>query len=112
MKVTQEMMDQMLSEAMPDIVASFKKQITDGVSWSVLEAARTECSKFVLEWVNVNVLPEIEKSLVESKDGLAAMGAKLGENVVGLLAESLTDQVKDRLSNSWERSKIFESLFK
>ena len=111
MKLTQEQIDAMLAEAVPDVVQSFKEQIKQQVGWDVTQKAREVISNAVTEWVKVNIIPECVKSLEESKNGLIAVGPALAQAVVKQLAESMTHELSVKMKNSWERKKIFEAIW-
>ena len=57
-------------------------------------------------------MPEIIKELVESKQGLIAVGAKLAPALVEELVKSMADAFKKKMEQSWERKKVFEAIWK
>jgi hypothetical protein len=111
MKLTQEQIDSILSAALPNIVEGFKKQITDHASWDVLSEAKAEIVKAITAWVKENVIPEIIKQLVESKDGLIALGPQIAENLCDAILVSCTEHLKKKLERDYDRREIFKALF-
>jgi hypothetical protein len=112
MQLNQKQIEKLLESSMPSIVEGFKRQIINSISLDVSTQAGQDIAKFVREWVQVNILPEIEKSLVENKEGLVAVGILFAERSVETIAEAMVASLKENLSQSWTRTEIFKSLFK
>lgn len=111
MKFTEEQISKMLEEATPSIVEGFKKELTDSISWDVRNTAAELVKRKTTEWVEENIFPEIEKQLIESKDGLISLAGSFGPEIVEMVTASLILQLKERLEKSWERSKILKAMF-
>lgn len=110
--ITVEQINEMLEAAKPSIIEGFKKEIKDGISWEVKNAAMQIVSTETQKWIKENIIPEIVKELIESKQGLISIGVKLAPKLVDALVVEMTKAFTSKLENSWERNKIFESIFK
>lgn len=104
--------DELVAMALPSVLEGLKAEIRQTIDWQVKEQAGKLVASHVTEWMKENILPELTKQLVESKDGLMALSAELAPKMVEMLAESLLSELKEKLEKSWERNKIFESMFK
>lgn len=111
MELSKEQIDGMLQQALPSVVEGFKKELTQSITWQLKESAAKQVSEHVTKWVSSEVLPEVTKLLVESKDGLLSMGPLLGQSIVEAMAKSLTETLSTKLQSSWERKKVFEAMF-
>lgn len=72
-----EEMNALLDAAKPAIIESLKQELTRGITYDVKQAAMEEVKKTVIAWVTAEVIPEVVKSLVESREGLISVGPKL-----------------------------------
>lgn len=111
MKLSREQMDEILDEVRPSVLQGVKDDFQRMVHQEILSGARTEISAMVKEWVKENILPEVEKELVESKEGLVSVGKKMAQEIVVEFAKKMTEDVKKRLENEWDRRKILGALF-
>ena len=64
--IEQERLNQMLQNALPEVVEAFKKELTSQVVWKARDEAAKIVSDEVTAWVKENVLPELKRSLDES----------------------------------------------
>jgi hypothetical protein len=111
MKLSEDQIDKLLKDAMPSMVESFKSEISRSIEWNVRDAAGKQITEFVKDWIAKEVLPEVEKSLIESKTGLMAVGLKFGEQAVEALVGSMLKTLNEQLSQSWNRKKLFTAMF-
>ena len=111
MKLSDEQIQEILEAAKPDILASVKADLTEEVTRAIRHSATVEVEAFAREWIKGNVIPEVEKALIESKGGLVSLGVVLAEETVQALALSTTEALKSKLEKNWERKKIMEALF-
>ncbi|HUV62932.1 MAG TPA: hypothetical protein VMW24_03485, partial [Sedimentisphaerales bacterium] len=107
-----EQFDKMLEDAMPGIVESFKRELKEKVDYQVQQRAFEVVQGYVVEWVQENVLPEIGKHLAESKDGIVKTGCDLAVASCEELSRLMVGDLKKNLEHSWNRTKIFEAMFK
>jgi len=110
--ITAEQINEMLEAAKPSIIEGFKKEIANNISYEVKSAASKVIVEETTKWVKENIVPEVVKILVESKEGLISVGAKLAHPMVESLVESILKDFKKNLENSYGRNKIMEVLFK
>lgn len=108
--LTQDQINQAVSEAMPDILAGLKREISENAIATAKQAALIAVQAAVTKWINENLVPDIIATLVESKDGLIASAPLLAQSVNAAMIEAFTDTVKKKLETSWERKKLFEAL--
>lgn len=107
---SQEQINELLEAAKPSIIEGLKKEIQQTVTYQMQEAAAKAVREHTTQWINENVIPEITAQLVESKDGLISLGAKLAPMLLDSMTESFAGAIKKKMESSWERKKIFESL--
>jgi hypothetical protein len=112
MKLTPEQIESMLEAAKPSVIESLQKELTNSISWQVKEGAQTQIAAYVKKWVDENVLPEVEKTLIENKESLIGVGVKMAEVMTDELAKSFTEAVKETLSTSYRRSEVFKALLR
>lgn len=106
------MIQELLEAAKPDVIRSLKEQLTSRVSYEAVSRAQQEIVDHTVAWVKAEILPEITKQLIESKDGLIAVGAKVAVGSVEAVAESMIKTIKTNLESSWNKKAIFEALLK
>lgn len=107
---TPEQINDLLEAAKPSIIEGLKNDIKQHITWEMKESAGKIVREHVSKWVNENIIPEITSQLVESKEGLIALGAKLTPVLLDSLTESFADAIKKKMENSWERKKVFDAL--
>jgi len=105
-----EQIQEMLEAAKPSIIESIKADVKQSISWEVKEQCAKQVRVHVEKWVIENIIPEITAALVESKVGLISIGASLGPAIVDTVVQSMTKEIGEKLSKSWERKKIFDAL--
>lgn len=108
--LTQEQISAAVSDALPDVLAGLRKEITEQALYQAKNAASVAVQKSVTDWVNAELVPEIHKALVSSKDGLIDFAPKFAKAVTEELVASMTDELKKRLEQSWNRQSIFKAL--
>lgn len=108
--LTTEQVNEAIADCLPNVLAGLRNEIQERALSEAKRVAIAEVNAVVVEWVKKNVVPEVHKTLTESKDGLVAMADDMAAGITQALADALTDQLKQKLKNSWERKKIFEAL--
>jgi hypothetical protein len=103
--------EELVALALPSVVEGLKKDLSGRIEWQVKEDAAKLVSAHVQEYVKSEILPAITLQLIESKDGLIALGGTLGPAIVEALTASLLAGLKERLEKSWERDIIFKAMF-
>ena len=68
--LTPEQMNDLLEQAKPSIIEGLKQQVFSSFNCTMKEEAAKVIRDHVTVWVKDNIIPEITKQLVESKDGL------------------------------------------
>ncbi len=110
--LSQDEINKLLDAAKPRVIESLQEEISKTISYNVLAQARETISKHVADWVVANVVPDITKQLIESRDGLISVGAKVAEQLADELVKGMTEQISENLKHSWTRREILEKLFK
>ncbi|AGZ32681.1 hypothetical protein [Burkholderia pseudomallei] len=108
--LTQDQINQAVSEAMPDILVGLKREISENAISTAKLAAWSAVQTAVTKWINENLVPDIIEVLAESKDGLIASAPLLAQSINAAMLEAFTDTVKKKLETSWERKRLFEAL--
>jgi hypothetical protein len=101
----------LVEQALPSIIEGLKAELKQSLTYEVRSQATQVVAAHVTAWVTENVLPELTAALVESKDGLVALGPVLAEGMVAEMAKSMSAALAAKLTNSWDRKKIFEACF-
>lgn len=104
--------EELVALALPSVIDGLKKDLSSRIEWQVKEDAAKLVSAHVQEYVKQEILPAITLQLIESKDGLIALGGTLGPAIVTALTEALLAELQKKLTASWDRAKIFEAMFK
>lgn len=103
--------DELVELALPSVLEGIRKELVQTIDWQVKEDAAKIVSAHVTAYIQENVLPEITRQLVESKDGLIALGGALGPAVIAAMTDALMEELKKNLQGSWDRKKIFDAMF-
>lgn len=104
--------EELVALALPSVIDGLKKDLSSRIEWQVKEDAAKLVSAHVQEYVKQEILPAITLQLIESKDGLIALGGTLGPAIVTALTEAMLAELQKKLTASWDRAKIFEAMFK
>lgn len=107
---TQEQIQELLDAAKPSVIESIKNDLIRNVTYDVREAAGRLIQEHIQAWIKENVLPELSKQLVESKESLISVGVAAAPQLVQQIATAMTEALAENLKNTWERKKIFEAL--
>jgi hypothetical protein len=107
---SKEQIQELLDAAKPSVIESIKADLIRNVSYDVRETAGRLIQEHVQSWIKENVLPEISRQLVESRESLISVGTAAAPLLVQQLATAMTESLAENLKNSWERKKVFEAL--
>lgn len=108
--MTTEQMQELLEAAKPSVIESLKRELTQSISWEVKAKAGELIRLHTEEWIKAHILPEITKSMIESKEGMIAIGVKLAPAIVDEITKAMIAAVAKNMTDSWSRKKFFESL--
>lgn len=108
--LSQEQIQQAVSDAMPDVLRGLRREIEDRLVREAIQTASMAVQSQVNEWVKTNLVPEVLASLRQSKDGLIAAAPVMAATMVQALNSSLQQTITKKLESSYERKKIFEAL--
>ena len=109
--LTQDHINQAISDAVPDVIAGLRKEILETALYHARNSVQAEVTKAVSEWVAAELVPEIRATLAAEKDGLIAIAPEIAAGITAELNKALLANIKEKLEKSWERKKIFEALF-
>jgi prophage antirepressor-like protein len=104
--------DEALKGAIPAVVESLKNELKRSIDYDVKQKAQELISGYVTDWMTEHVLPEIGETLVAMHEPLLESSRNLAQGIADVLTESLIEQVKKALSDSWSRRQVFEALLK
>ncbi len=108
--LTQDQINQAVSDAMPDVLAGLRKEISETALYHARNSAQAEITKAVSEWVEAELAPAIRATLAAEKDGLIDIAPEIAAGITAELNKALLATIKEKLEKSWERKKIFEAL--
>lgn len=108
--LTQEQINQAVSDAMPDVLAGLRREISESAITYARQAVQAAVAKAVGEWVEKELIPEIRNTLAAEKDGFIAMAPEMASGITAELNKALLATIKEKLEKSWERKRIFEAL--
>ena len=106
----QEEIQKLIEEVKPSVVEVFKRELLMEAEERAREAAEQVIVEHIKKVMAEEVLPEITKRILESKEGLISIGARIADEMAQMLAEAFTNELSDKLNNSWERRKILRAL--
>lgn len=109
--LTQDQINELLESAKPSIIESIKNDLKQTISYEMKQVCAQQVKAATEAWIKENVIPEITAELVERKEGLISAGAKLGPLIIDEVVKSMTAAISQKLKSSWERKKIFDSMF-
>ena len=110
--LTQDQINQAISDAVPDVLAGLRKEISETALYHARNSVNAAVTKAVGEWVEAELVPEIRATLAAEKDGLIAIAPEIAAGITAELNKALLATVKEKLERSWGRKAIFETLFK
>jgi prophage antirepressor-like protein len=110
MKLTEVQIKEILDSALPDVVAGLKTELKEMTLNQIKWSADETIGKFIRQWLSENILPEIEKTLIESKAGLVATAVLMAEQSMALIAKAHAESLAKRLESSYSREKILKSI--
>ena len=108
--LTQEQIQSAVADAMPDVLAGLRKQVAEQALLQAQRAAADEVQKAVVEWVRVELIPEVHLTLAQNKSSLVSIAPTIASHIGEALSVALMENIKKKLESSWERKKIFEAL--
>lgn len=108
--LTQDQINQAISDAIPDVLAGLRKEISEAALYHARDSARVAVTKAVGEWIEAELVPAIRTTLAAEKDGLIAIAPEIAAGITTELNKALLATIKEKLEKSWERKKIFEAL--
>lgn len=111
MKLTESQLKQLLTEATQNAAEMLKKDLSDKLTYEMTSTAQNMVHHHIQEWVKQEIIPEVTNRLVASKEGLLSSVAPMSDAIVQGITEGLTASLRENLSRSYNRKKIFESLF-
>ena len=109
--LTQDQINQAISDAVPDVLAGLRKEISETALHHARNSVQAAVTKAVGEWVEAELVPAIRDTLAAEKDGLIAIAPEIAAGITTELNKALLATIKEKLEKSWERKKIFEALF-
>jgi hypothetical protein len=107
---TPEQIQELLDAAKPSVIETIKNDLIRSVTYDVQDTAARLIKAHIETWIKENILPEISKQLVESKESLISVGVAAAPQLVQQLATAMTEALAENLKSQWERKKIFEAL--
>lgn len=111
MKLSEEQVQDILAEVRPSIIEGLKVDLKQTIESQITYQAREEIGAYAKTWIADNVIPEVEKELVEAKSGLITLGVTMAEAMVTTLAEGLAKDMEERLNDKWKRGKMLKEMF-
>lgn len=109
--MTEEDIKELLEAAKPSVIESLKKELSDGITYEAKAELGNQIRAHVKKWTQENIIPEITKSLIESKDGMISLGVKIGDAISEELVKGATASIKENMEQSYSRKQIFSALF-
>jgi len=110
MKLEKQDLDKILEDIKPSIINGFKNELKTSIDYETKERVKKEIGDFISKWIKEEVIPEIEKELIESKEGLIKVAPKMAEELTAQITTRFAEDCKKNLENSWTRKKLFETL--
>lgn len=108
--LTQEQAQELVTTALPEIKEAFRASIRERATRE-LESVFSEVVKREISlFVETHVVPEVQKSLLENKEGLLNAAAKGAVESSKILTESIVDIVSQNLKSSYKRRDILKLL--
>ena len=110
--ISEEMLQEALKSTLPSVLEGLKQSFKERAIRDAENKMSQVISETVATFMKEEIVPEIQRSLIESKEGLIATVPLFAGEITTLLAEAMTKELKKKLETSWDRQKIFEAMFK
>ena len=109
--LNKEQFEKLLEDNLPSIMEGLKEELQSTVKFELTRVLSSELEEYTKQWVKENIIPEVGKQLVESKDVLMKSVVNGCSQIADMIIEGMVKQAKDNLQSSWDRKKIFKALF-
>lgn len=109
--ITEEEVQQALRSQIPAIVNGLRDTLRETALQQAKETIAVEIRKLVQDFIAQELAGQVRDTLIESKDGLVSMAAKLAVSLQQEIGEHMHAHLKKKLESSWERKQIMEKLF-
>lgn len=112
MELSTEQISKLLEEAKPSIIAGLRDSVIQTAKWDMQATVSKLINDEITTFMKDEIIPEIHKQLVESKEGLITVAISTASTIAEELAQSMANELKTKLQQSYTRTKIFEAMFK
>ncbi len=110
--ISDEQLQKALNDSLPSVLEGIKESFKNQAIREAQNKMSSLVAKTVEDFIAKEIIPEINLFLIENKDGMLGMVPKFSSELTTLIHDSMIKELKNKLENSWERQKIFESMFK
>lgn len=111
MDINENTLKEILENIKPDLKVSLQEEFKRSLTRQIQFQFDNHISQFCREWIDENILPELKKQLVESKDGFIKLATDGCNKVIDEMAIGMANTIKEKMNNSYHRSKIFQAMF-
>lgn len=108
----QKDLEELLEAAKPSVIEGLKKELANSITWEMKSKVNEQIGAHVKAWVEKELLPEITKHLIESKEGMISLGKALGPAIVDEVVKAMVLSLSENMKNSWSRGELFKAMFK
>lgn len=109
--ISEEMLQEALKSTLPSVLEGLKQSFKERAIGEAENRISQVIAETVTTFMKEEIVPEIQKALIESKEGLINTVPLFTGEITTLLAEAMTKELKKKLETSWDRQKIFEAMF-
>lgn len=111
MKFTEEQIQEIINSAKVSLTESTAKELARTVESSITYQSNQVIGEFTKKWVIENILPEVQKQLVENEKALIAVAAKSAEDMAMQLTKAMNENLKKTLESNYSRNELLKKLF-
>ena len=109
--LTEEQKEELIKGAMDGISEYVVEQAKNQAVWTTKSVIQSKVGEAVSEYVKEEIIPALLIELQENKSMILDAAIMSASEMAVILAESMSRELAENLSQSWKRKKIFEALF-
>ena len=112
MELSKEQIESILNDAKPSIITGLKDEVVRQAQWQMNPVVAGMIENEVKAFMVAEIIPVVKQRLTEEKDGIISTAIMSANSIALELSIAMTAVLKKKLESSYERTKIFDTLFK
>jgi len=111
MKFTDEQIQEIVNSAKVSLTDATAKELAKSVEHTITYQSSQVIGDFAKTWVTENILPEVQKQLIENKDAMISVAVRSVEDMALQLSKAMTESLAKTLESSYSRNDLLKKMF-